>query len=63
MADSAITYTKKKHVARIILNRREAGNAFDPVTAQELEEVCWRIGQEKDIYVVTLTGAGDVFCN
>ncbi|MFH1647141.1 MAG: enoyl-CoA hydratase-related protein [Chloroflexota bacterium] len=62
MADSAIIYTKKKHVARIILNRREVGNAFDPAMAQELEEACRRISQEEDIYVVTLTGSGDVFC-
>ena len=63
MPYSAIIYSKKAHIARVTLNRPAAGNAINQQLAQELEEVCQLINQEDDIYVVTLTGAGDVFCS
>jgi len=39
-----------------------AGNAIDAVMAGEIGEAGALIGQDKDVYVVTLTGAGGVFC-
>jgi enoyl-CoA hydratase len=63
MPHSTVSYTKKDHIGFITLNRPEAGNAVNPKMAEELEDVCLRINQDDDIYVVTLTGAGDkAFC-
>jgi enoyl-CoA hydratase/carnithine racemase len=63
MPHSTITYTKKDHIGAITLNRPEAGNAVNPKMAEELEDICLRINQDDDVYVVTLTGAGDkAFC-
>jgi len=63
MAYATIIYTKKGHIARVTLNRPEDGNAINWQLAQELSEVCGHINQDKDIYVVTVTGAGDKsFC-
>ncbi len=63
MPYNAVIYTKKRHVAHVTLNRPDAGNAVNRQMAQELEEVCARINREDDVYVVTVTGAGDAFCN
>jgi len=62
MPYSTIIYSRKAHIARVTLNRLAAGNTINQQLAQELEEVCQLIDQEDDIYVVTLTGAGDIFC-
>jgi enoyl-CoA hydratase/carnithine racemase len=61
MPYSAIIYSRKAHIARVTMNRPAAGNAISQQLAQELEEVCQLINQEDDIYVVTLTGAGNTF--
>jgi enoyl-CoA hydratase len=62
--NSTVIYNKKDHIANITLNRPEAGNSVNLKLAQELEDVCRRINQDDDIYVVTLTGAGDkAFCS
>jgi len=63
MPYKAIIFTKKRHVAHVTLNRPDADNAVNQQLAQELEEVCTRISQDDDIYVVTVTGAGDAFCS
>lgn len=63
MSYSTIIYTKREHVASITLNRPEVDNVIDRQFAQELAEVCLEISQDDEIYVVTLTGAGDgAFC-
>jgi enoyl-CoA hydratase len=62
--NSTVIYNKKDHIADITLNRPEAGNSINQQLAQELEDVCRGINQDDDIYVVTLTGAGDkAFCS
>ena len=63
MTYKTIVFTKKGHVAHVTLNRPDAGNAVNRQLAQELEEVCTRINQDDGVYVVTVTGAGKVFCN
>jgi enoyl-CoA hydratase len=64
MPDTTVIYTKKGHIAHITLNRPEANNSVNQQLAQELEEVCGQIKQDDDIYVVTVTGAGDkAFCS
>jgi enoyl-CoA hydratase len=64
MSYSTVIYTKKDHIGYITLNRPEAGNIINLKLAQELEDVCRQINQDEDVYVVTLTGAGDeAFCS
>jgi enoyl-CoA hydratase/carnithine racemase len=63
MPYSTVIYTKKDHVAYITLNRPEAGNSINLELAQELEDICLKINQDDDFYVVVLTGAGNkTFC-
>jgi len=63
MPYSTVIYTKKDHVAYITLNRPEAGNRINLKLAQELEDICRQINQDDDVYVVTVTGAGEAFCS
>ena len=63
MPYNTIIYSSKAHIASITMNRPSAGNAVNQQLAQEMEEVCSRINQEDDIYVVTLIGASDTFCS
>lgn len=59
-----VLYTRHDHIARITLNRPEAGNVINQQLAQELKDVCQQIKPDKEVYVVILTGAGDkAFCN
>jgi enoyl-CoA hydratase len=63
MPYSTVSYSRKDHVASITLNRPEAGNIINQQLVQEMEDVCHRINQDEDVYVVILTGAGDrAFC-
>lgn len=63
MSYSTVIYTKKDHIGSITLNRPEAGNSINLKLAQELEDICLKINQDDDVYVVTITGAGDkAFC-
>ncbi len=63
MPYATVTYTKKDHIAHITLNRPEVNNIINQQLAQEMEDVCFQINQDDDIYVVTLTGTGDkAFC-
>jgi len=49
-------------VARIILNRPEAGNAFDPTMAAALLQAVLRCDSSPDVRAVVITGAGKAFC-
>ncbi|OGO21432.1 MAG: hypothetical protein A2144_03210 [Chloroflexi bacterium RBG_16_50_9] len=63
MSYTSLVYSRKGHIARIVLNRPEASNAISQQLAQELEEVCGQIKEDDGIYAVVLTGASDrVFC-
>lgn len=62
MPDTAVLYSRKDHIARITLNRPNAGNAIDESLAGELRGICEGINHDNDIYVVIITGAGDYFC-
>jgi len=64
MPHSTVSYTKKDHIGFITLNRPEAGNSINLKLARELEDICLKINQDDDIYVATITGAGDkAFCS
>jgi len=62
MPGKTVIYHKKEHIARITLNRAASGNRLNEAMAGELVDICYRINREDDVYVVILTGAGDVFC-
>lgn len=50
------------HVALVTLNRPEARNAVNQAVAMALDAIVQEIESDPDIWVVVLTGAGDVFC-
>ena len=62
MSQPLVSVKKSEHIANIVLNHPGAGNVVNLRLGQELEEICRQINQDDDIYVVTITGAGDVFC-
>lgn len=63
MPSTSVLYTSKDHIAYITLNRPEADNIINQQLAQELEDICCRINQDDNAYVVIITGAGDkAFC-
>lgn len=53
---------KGDHIARITLNRPEAGNFVNLQVGQEMDDICRQLNQDDNIHVVTITGAGSVFC-
>jgi len=58
-----IIVIKKEHITQLILNRPQADNIISQRMAQELVVACQQINQDNDIYVVTVTGAGEnAFC-
>jgi enoyl-CoA hydratase/carnithine racemase len=62
MSYRTIKYVIKGHVGALTLNRPDTGNAIDAAMAAEIAEAGALVNQDKDVYVVTMTGAGDVFC-
>ncbi len=49
-------------VARIILNRPDAGNALDLDTARELLDAAIHCSEDRAVRAVIVTGAGRMFC-
>ncbi len=63
MHRSSVIYAKKGHIAYITLNRPDVDNFINYQLAQELSALCCELNQDKDLYVVVITGAGDkAFC-
>jgi enoyl-CoA hydratase len=62
MAYQTAIYTPKDHIAFITLNRPGNGNYVDLQMEQELQEISLMINQDDAVYLVVVTGAGDVFC-
>ncbi len=63
MPHTTLVYTRNNHIARLTINRPEANNTINQQLSQELAEICHRINQDDDIYVVIITGSGNkVFC-
>jgi len=58
MSLKLISFSKKSHIANIVLNKP----LINQKIAQELVEACQTIHEDDDIYVVTLTGSGGIFC-
>jgi len=63
MPAATVLYARKDHIAHITLNRPEADNVINLELARELGDICCRVNQDDDVYVVIITGAGDgAFC-
>ncbi len=63
MTYKTIIYTQRYHVAHLTLNRPKTDNIINWQLAQEMEEVCCKVNQDDNIYVVVITGAGSkAFC-
>jgi len=59
-----VSFEKKDHIARIILNRSAAENFINLQLAQEMGDICNEIARDNDIYVVVVTGSGNKsFCS
>ena len=58
-----ILYSVSDGVARITINRPRVLNAFNGVTLEELADAFRRVGSDRNVGVVVLTGAGErAFC-
>jgi Enoyl-CoA hydratase/carnithine racemase len=60
MAES-ITVAIEGPVARVTLNRPEVHNAFDEATVRELTSAFTHLGEDPDVRVIVLAGAGKSF--
>jgi naphthoate synthase len=61
---SDILYEKAEGIAKITINRPELHNAFRPKTTTQLHEAFMDAGEDAEIGVVLLTGAGGrAFCS
>lgn len=59
---NAIMLTREGAVARITLNRPEAGNAIDQALAAELAAAAAEVASDAGVRCVVLTGSGRLFC-
>jgi enoyl-CoA hydratase/carnithine racemase len=58
-----ILYQAKEHIAKIIINRPEAKNAFSPEMITLWWEALKRSQADENIRVIVVTGKGDTFCS
>jgi len=56
-----IIVEKVRHLAIVTLNRPKAGNSFDMTLGAEFDHVIKLLGENRDVRVVILTGAGNYF--
>ncbi|MBN1643212.1 MAG: enoyl-CoA hydratase/isomerase family protein [Dehalococcoidales bacterium] len=61
MAKPLVVVKKNEHIAGITLNNPGTDDVVNLRLGQELGEICEQINQDDDIYVVTITGTGDIF--
>jgi 2-(1,2-epoxy-1,2-dihydrophenyl)acetyl-CoA isomerase len=62
MAEKTVLYEVRDHVARVTLNRPQAGNALDLEMARQLAGVALECESNRDVRAVLLQGAGNNFC-
>ena len=62
MPESLVILQETDHIARITLNRPDKNNLVNLQMGQEMYDICRQLNQDNDIYVVIITGAGDIFC-
>jgi E-phenylitaconyl-CoA hydratase len=54
-----IEYDKHDHIATIVLNRPQRGNALTPTMHARMREIWNNVQDDDDVRVVIITGAGD----
>ncbi|OLS15548.1 MAG: Enoyl-CoA hydratase/isomerase [Promethearchaeota archaeon CR_4] len=62
MSYQTIIYQKESDLGRITLNRPQAMNAITPDMLKELKDAVLEAGNDKDVKVIVITGAGKAFC-
>ena len=62
MAYDTIDYRVEEGVARLVLNRPDAGNAVDLALARDLMHATIACSEDRAVRAVLLTGAGKNFC-
>ncbi|HYP63433.1 MAG TPA: enoyl-CoA hydratase-related protein [Acidocella sp.] len=60
--EAPVLLTRENGIARITLNRPKAGNAIDLPLARAFWDAANIVDEDQTIRVVTLTGAGKLFC-
>lgn len=63
MKEPHILYETEGHIARIIINRPEARNAFSPEMITLWKEALESAHADQNIRVIVVTGRGDTFCS
>ena len=58
----AITFSVADHIALITLNRPDKANAINRSMRKEVQDAYVEVKSNPDIWLVILTGAGNVFC-
>lgn len=58
----ALELSVENHIATLLLNRPEAKNALNAEISDGLEAALQKIGADREIRVVIITGAGGAFC-
>jgi enoyl-CoA hydratase/carnithine racemase len=61
MSDNQVLYEERDRVALVTLNSPPS-NGIGSAMAQGLFDACRRIGENDELYVVVLTGSGNLFC-
>ncbi|GAG21401.1 unnamed protein product, partial [marine sediment metagenome] len=62
MGFETLLFGVEDHVARLTLNRPDAGNAMNAVMMRELRDVAILCDEDPEIRAVIITGAGKMFC-
>jgi methylglutaconyl-CoA hydratase len=62
MSYTTLTYSTDGPVANLLFNRPEIHNAFNATVINEMLDVFQKIGKDKAIRVVVLSGTGKSFC-
>lgn len=57
-----LTYEVRDRIATITFNRPERMNALTKIMEREIREAMERAGQDREVRVIVLTGAGRAFC-
>ena len=63
MKEPHLLYETEDHIAKIILNRPEAKNAFSPEMITLWREALERAQVDRNVRVIVVTGKGDTFCS
>jgi 2-(1,2-epoxy-1,2-dihydrophenyl)acetyl-CoA isomerase len=62
MSFETLLFEVQDHVARLTLNRPDAGNAMNAVMMRDLRDAAIRCDEDPEIRAVIIAGAGKMFC-